>query len=154
MKKEFSPILLLIASIVLSVLLTGFGLVHLVVKSIYLTFQKRFWIGIVHFVLYWFFVLYQIWNVIKFFCMQIAIGIDLLGNVTTGEAIEDCVTTHEATMYGRGDVTISTATGELEYHNKLNKVGVKFTKVLSKVLDDNHSIKSYLRHLHNQKFEL
>lgn len=153
-KREFSPLLLLIASIILSILLTAFGLIHLVIKSFYHTFQKKFWLGAFYFFIYWVLVLYQIWNVIKFLCLQIAIGIDLLGNVTTGEAIEDLVTTHENTMYGKGDVTISTATGELEYHGKLNKLGLKFTKVLSKVLDDNHSVNSYKRHLHNKKFEL
>jgi hypothetical protein len=152
--REFSPLVLFIVSIILSILLTGIGLIHLVLKSILLTFQLRFWIGPTHFILYWLFVLYQIWNVIKFYCMQSAIAVDLLGNVTTGEAIEDCVTAEEKTMYGRGDITISTATGELEYKGKLNKLGIKFTKVLSKVLDENHCIVSYKRYLHNQSFKL
>lgn len=151
---EFSPLVLFVVSIILSILLTGFGLIHLVIKSMLLTFQKRFWIGPVHFILYWVFVAYQIWNVIKFFFMQSAIAVDLLGNVTTGEAIEDCVTAQETTMYGRGDITISTATGELEYKGKLNKLGIKFTKVLSTVLDKNHCVVSYQRYLHNQTFKL
>lgn len=152
--REFSPLLLFIASIILSVLFTGIGLIHLAVKSIYLTFQKRFWIGPLHFILYWLFVVYQIWNVIKFFFMQSAIAVDLLGNVTTGEAIEDMVTYEEKTMYGRGDITISTATGELEYKGKLNKLGMKFTRFLSIVLDKDHCVVSYKRYLHNQTFKL
>ncbi len=154
MKKEISPIVLLIVSIVLSTILTAFGIIHLILKCIYETFQLKFWTGFVHFFVYIWCVIYQIWNVIKFFCMQIAIGVDLFGNVTCGEAIEDCVTAEEKTLYGKGNITISTATGALEYANKLNKIGVKFTKILSLLLDKNHCIESYRRYLHNQIFKV
>lgn len=151
--REFSPFFLFIVSILLSLVFIGIGLVHLVLKSIWLTIQPKFWIGPIHFILYWITVLYQVWNVLKFYCLQSAIAVDLLGNVTTGEAIEDCVTTEENTMYGRGDITISTATGELEYKNKLNKTGIIFSKILSKLMDKDHCLQSYKRFLHNQKFK-
>lgn len=154
MKKEISPVLLLILSIVLTMFLTPFGLIHIAAKSIYHTFRIKFWIGPLIFINYWLNVLYQIWNVIKYLCLKIAISIDLLGNVTCGEAIEDCVTIKEITLYGKGDVTISTATGELEYKKELNNTGIKFSKVLSLLLDKNHCIESYKRHLHNKNFEL
>lgn len=154
MKKELSPLILLIVSIILTLILTPIGILHVTLKSIYETFQLKFWTGVIHFIKYWLKVLYQIWNVIKFIFIQLAIGIDLLGNVTTGEAIEDLVTTKEDTMYGNGEVTISTATGELEYFGNLNKLGVNFSKFLSKVLDPNHCIESYKRYIHNKKFEI
>lgn len=152
--KELSPIWLLIASVVLFLMLSAFGTFHILCKCIFESFQKRFWKGIAHFFIYLIYVTYQIWNAIKYIFLHIAIGVDLLGNVTCGEAIEDLVTNEEKTMYGRGDITISTATGELEYHNKLNKLGLNFSKVLSKILDPNHCIESYKRWLHNKKFEL
>jgi len=154
MKKEFSPIVLLIVSIVLTILLTAFGLIHLALKCIYETFQIKFWKGLIRLFVYILCILYQLWNVFKFFCMQIAIGIDLFGNVSCGEAIEDCITVEESTLYGRGDITISTATGELEYHNKLNKLGIRFSKILSILMDKNHCIESYKRYLHNKTFKI
>lgn len=152
--KEFSPIWLLIASIILVCLLSVFGIIHLIIKCIIESFQKKFWKGIFHFLVYILYVTYQMWNCIKYLFLHIAISLDLWGNVTTGEAIEDLVTAEEKTLFGRGDVTISTATGEVEYKGKLNKLGLDFSKVLSKILDNNHCVNSYLRHLHNQKFEL
>lgn len=154
MKKEISPLLLLVASVILLVALTVFGLFHLIAKSFYHTFQLKFWKGPLYFMKYWLKVLYQLWNVFKFFCMQIAISIDLFGNVTTGEAIEDFVTYKEETMYGNGNVTISTATGQLEYEKELNKTGINFSKVLSVILDKDHCVASYKRFLHNQTFKL
>jgi len=154
MKKEISPIILFFVSILLSLALTAFGISHLIIKSIYHTLQVKFWRGPIYFVKYWIKFIYQIWNVIKFFCMQFAIAVDLLGNVTTGEAIEDLVTYKEETLYGNGNITISTATGELEFKGDLNTLGVKFSKVLSKLLDPNHCVVSYKRFLHNQTFKL
>lgn len=154
MKKELSPIVLLIVSIILFLLLTAIGLIHLVLKGVYHCFQLQFWNGPLYIIIYFLKVLYQIWNVIKFFCLQIAIGIDLLGNVTCGEAIEDLVTEEEYTLYGDGNITISTATGHLEYFKLLNKTGIKFSKVLSKVLDKNHCIESYRRWTHNKTFKI
>lgn len=154
LKKEFSPLFLLIAMVFLFCTVTIVGIIHLIIKSIVDTFQWKFWMGPIRFILFWLLVLYQIWNVIKFFFMQIAIGLDMMENVVSGEALEDIITTEEKTMFGNGQVTVSTATGELEYKGKLNKYGVRWTKLLSKVLDENHSVNSYKRYLHNQKFEL
>lgn len=152
--KELSPVWLLLASVILVCLLTVFGLVHLIIKCIYESFQLRFWKGILHFIIYLSYISYQIWNCIKYLFLHTAISLDLFGNVTCGEAIEDLVTAEEKTLYGRGDVTISTATGELEYKGKLNKLGKGFSKVLSKILDENHCVESYKRWMHNKKFEL
>lgn len=153
-RKELSPIWLLISAIILICLLIILGVIHLIVKGIYESFQKKFWNGIIYLVKYILNVTYQIWVCVKYLFLQTAIAIDLFGNVVCGEAIEDLVTYEEKTMYGKGDVTVSTATGEMEVKGKLNKLGLRFSKVLSKILDENHCVNSYKRHLHNQKFEL
>jgi hypothetical protein len=151
---ELSPIWLLIISIILFILLTGLGFVHLLIKSFYHCFQLKFWKGIIYFFWYWLRILVQVWRTIQYFCLHIAISIDLFGNVVCGEAIEDLVTTEENTLFGDGNVTLSTATGEVESKTKLNKTGLKFSQFLSKVLDKNHCIASYKRHLYNKEFKL
>lgn len=75
--------------------------------------------------------------------VKIAIALDLLWNATSGELVEDCVTSSEITLYGRGNVTVSAATGELEGDNRLNKVGKGFSAFLSVTLDDNHCARAY-----------
>lgn len=152
--KEISPILLLMISIILIILLTGFGLLHLVCKTIYHTFQVKFWKGPIYFITQILKILYQIWTCIKYLSLELAISIDLFGNVVCGEAIEDLVTSEEKTFFGKGDITISTSIGELETKDKLNKTGIKFSKFLSKVLDKNHCVESYNRYLYNKKFKV
>lgn len=75
--------------------------------------------------------------------IKCALALDLLWNATSGELVEDCVTSVEITLYGRGDITISAATGELQDDDKLNKVGKGFSDFLSIALDDNHCEKAY-----------
>jgi len=82
-------------------------------------------------------VIYQVWVVVKYIFLQIGFVIDLYGNVLVGELIEDFVTAEEDTLFGYGDITISAALGDLLRKNKLNKTGIWFTKVLSK-LDSKH----------------
>lgn len=151
---ELSPIWLLIISIILFILLIGLGFVHLLIKTIYHSFQIKFWRGLIYFLWYWVRILVQIWRTVQYFLLHIAISIDLFGNVICGEAIEDIITTKEDTLYGDGEITISTATGKLEEENHLNKTGVKFSKFLSRVLDKDHCVNSYKRYLHNKNFKL
>lgn len=151
---ELSPIWLLIISIILFILLIGLGFVHLLIKTIYHSLQLKFWRGFIYFIWYWIRIIVQIWRTIQYFCLNIAISIDLFGNVICGEAIEDIITTDEKNLFGDGEVTISTATGEIESRDKLNKTGRKFSKFLSKVLDKDHCISSYKRYLHNKKFKI
>jgi hypothetical protein len=151
---ELSPIWLLIISIILFILLIGLGFVHLFLKSTYNLLQFRFWKGLIYFFWYWIRVVVQLWRTIQYFCLHIAISIDLFGNVICGEAIEDLVTTEENTLFGDGEITISTSTGELESKNKLNESGLKFSNFLSKILGKNHCIESYKRHLYNKEFKI
>lgn len=152
--KEFSPLLMLIGMVVIFLTVTAFGLIHLLLKSVKDTFQMRFWKGPLYFIKYWLNVLYQIWNSIKFITLQVAIGLDMMENVLGGEALEDIITAEENTLFGKGNITVSTATGQLEFLGKLNKKGVKWSKLLSRVLDKNHAVVSYMRWLHNKQFEL
>jgi len=75
--------------------------------------------------------------------VRLAVVLDMMWNATSGELVEDCVTSVELTLYGRGDITISAATGELEDDDKLNKVGKGFSATLSVMLDDHHCANAY-----------
>ena len=94
--------------------------------------------------MYWVYFFYQIWNVLKYFAMKLAVSLDLFANASAGEMIEDCVTSREDTLYGKGNWTISAATGKLEMFEKLNKTGLHFTDFLSKCLGENHCQQAYL----------
>lgn len=79
--------------------------------------------------------------------MKLAVCLDLIWNATSGEMIEDGVTAEENTLYGMGNVTVSAATGELEFKDKLNKTGKAFNRLLSFTLGKNHSIDAYKKEL-------
>lgn len=143
-KKEIEPTLLTIGGIIAFTPVIVSGMIHNLVKAFYNSFQYKFWRGIVNFVLYWLNFIYQVWNVVKYIQLHLIIAYDLLANVAGGEMIEDIVTAEEKTLYGRGDITISAATGKVELDNKLNKTGKKFTHLLSKVLGQGHSVEAYL----------
>lgn len=134
--KELKPLITLISAILLACVIIPVGIVWNIGKSI---LHAR----LSGFMMYWLKVLYQIWNVIKYLLLEIAVAIDLLGNATSGEFIEDCITATEQTLLGRGNVTISAATGELESVNELNKTGRWFSRMLSRILGKDHCAKAY-----------
>lgn len=142
LKEELTPLYLFVASMIVFPALIAVGIIYLTGKSFYKAKFRSYFI-------YWGNVLYQIWVVIKYMLLHLAVIPDLLANVTSGEMIEDIVTTEEDTLYGNGDVTISAATGEIELRNKLIKTGLKFTACLSKVLGGNHCINAYKNYLKN-----
>jgi len=148
--KEIKPFLELVVSIILGAIIIPLGIAYNFGKSIYHLVRLKPLMAIGSFLGYWLMFLYQIWNVIKYLSGRMAVCIDLLGNATSGEMIEDCVTTEEDTLYGQGNVTISAATGELETKGKLNKVGIWFTNMLSFCLGKNHSIDAYKKYLFNK----
>jgi len=145
MKKELTPLLLLISATIVFSIVSALGMIYSLFKAVYESFQLKFWKGILNFIKYWLFVLYQFWNVLKYLFLHLAISKDLFCNVAAGEMIEDCVTVKEETLYGRGDLTISAATGKLEIDNELNKCGKYFTWLLSKTLGERHSINAYIK---------
>lgn len=148
--KEIKPLLELIVSIILGIIIIPLGIAYNFGKSIYHLVRLRPLLAIGSFLGYWVMFLYQIWNVIKYLLERLAVCIDILGNATSGELIEDCVTAEEDTMYGQGNITISAATGELETSGKLNKFGMKFSKLLSICLGNNHCLDAYKKYLVNK----
>ena len=69
LKKEFEPLILFISALIVFGTLSLFGMIYNLGKSIYECFQLKFWTGIFRFIEYWLKVLYQLWNVIKYFLM-------------------------------------------------------------------------------------
>lgn len=82
-------------------------------------------------------ILYQTWVIVRYIFLTIGYIIDLYGNVILGELIEDLITAEENTLFGKGDVTISAALGDLKRRGKLNKAGLYFCNLLS-WLDPKH----------------
>ena len=147
-ENELQSIVLFIASIFVFYPLAIVGAVYNIFKSIYECFdKKRPFIGIINFFIYWLKIIYQAWCSVKFYIYQLAITNDYIGNAFGGELVEDCVTTEEKTLYGNGQVTVSASTGQLETNNKLNKFGVKFANLLSKVLGKDHCKNAYIKEL-------
>jgi len=149
--KELKPLMLSVGAVLITVFLVPLGIIHNFVKSLIGCFRLKFWQGLWKFAKYWLMVLYQLWCVVKYLMVRIAVVLDLIWNATSGELVEDCVTPVEITLYGRGDITISAATGELEDDDKLNKVGKEFSNFLSVVLEDDHCKKAYKKLLADQE---
>ena len=79
--------------------------------------------------------------------MNNALTLDILGNVN-GQLIERLVTCERDTLFGREGVTISASLGELEYRNKLNKKGLKLSKILNFVFrEETHCLTAYQNYL-------
>lgn len=141
--KEIEPILLLIGAVIVTVLLVPLGIVFNIGYAIYLAFRLKPVRAIWCIIRYWLKLFYQVWNAIKYLLTKLAISLDLVWNATSGEMIEECVTTQEKTLYGNGNVTVSAATGNLEAGDHLNKTGKSFAKFLSKVLGPEHCLKAW-----------
>ena len=152
LKNEIRPILELFAALILSFIVIPLGILHNTAKSIYHSYKLNPFDSILYFLIYWMKFIYQIWNAVKYLSHHLAITIDLFGNATSGEAIEDLITSKEETYFGRGDITISAATGEIEIKGKLNKTGQWFTRALNKIFNEkSHSIDAYKREIENKQ---
>jgi len=147
LKKEFTPLFLLIGSILAFSFVIALGIIYTTGKCIYECLTLKPIKAIKHFVIFWLRFAYQIWNVLKYTKLHLAITNDLLANVAGGEMIEDCVTTREDTWFGKGTHTISAATGKEEKEGFLIPFGKKFTFMLSKVLGQGHSVNAYMDEL-------
>lgn len=149
MKKEITPVLLLIGACIVFPLISIVGIVYNFWKSVYECFQVKFWKGVIHFLIYWLKVVYQIWNVIKALLVDkgIALALDLFANATGGEMCEDCVTTREDTWFSDGTKTLSGAIGKEQVEGFLVPFGWRVTALLSVFLGKNHSIDAYKKEL-------
>lgn len=145
MKKELTPLLLLIGSCIVFIPISALGMVYNLCKSLKECFQVKFWKGLVKFILYWLNVLYQIWEVIKGFMVDkgVAVALDLFANATGGEMCEDVITTREDTWFGKGGRTLSAAIGKEEFEGFIVPSGWIVTGLLSKFLGKNHSVEAY-----------
>jgi hypothetical protein len=151
-KKEIKPIVSLIASIVLGSIVIPFGILHNLIKPFIDAFKfKRLKpLGAFKYVLkYYLNFAYQIWNVVKRAIYDLAVSIDIFGNATSGEMIEDVLSPmFEDSHFGDGNVTISAAIGEAEAKKKLNKFGLWISKVLNIMFNERlHGIWSYEREI-------
>jgi hypothetical protein len=77
------------------------------------------------------------WRFVDGYCValghilyEIAYALDMCWNVN-GEIIEDIVTAEEKTTFTERDLSVSASVGKLQIDNKLNKFGLKFSKILN-----------------------
>lgn len=127
----------LISAIVLGIVVIPVGLIYTLGKKI-VEFKFSSFFGQIGMLLI------HILFVFSWLCERIAVGLDILANVASGELIEDCITSKEDTLFGEPGITLSASTGQIEYLEKLNPTGKWFTNILSSVFEENHSLHAYL----------
>lgn len=152
MKKEIKPIIEIFAAVVLGAIVIPIGLVHNLIKPFVDAFKfkrLRLFEGGFYIFKYYLNFIYQVWCVIKRLLHDIAVSIDIFGNATSGEMLEDLVSpAHEKTYFGDGRYTISAAIGEAEAKNKLNKLGKWLSNALNIAFNERlHGIWSYEREI-------
>lgn len=152
MKKEIKPIISLIAAIVLGSIVIPFGILHNLIKPFVDAYKfKRLkpLQGVKYILKYYLNFAYQVWCVLKRAIYDLAVSIDIFGNATSGEMMEDVLSpTFENSHFGSGKVTISAAIGEAEAKHKLNKFGIFISKTLNIMFNERlHGIWSYEREI-------
>lgn len=150
--KELKPVISLIAAIVLGSIIIPFGVIHNLIKPFVDAYRfKRLkpLRGAVYILKYYLNFIYQIWNVLKRAIYDLAVSIDIFGNATSGEMIEDVLSpTFEDSHFGDGEVTISASIGEAEAKHKLNKFGLWISNALNVMFNERlHGIWSYEREI-------
>ena len=86
---------------------------------------------------------------------KIAVIIDRLGNVICGNLFIDIFVQKEyskKTLFNKSEVTISAAFGHSYEWIYLNKKGLRFVKLLSKVFGKEHAKQAYRFHILKQNF--
>jgi hypothetical protein len=132
--REIGTVIVAITAVILGIIFIPIGFLYTLFKPLYDHKGKKFLVmeGV------WFLkVLYQLWGSIKKGFYFVGYIIDLIGNALVGELIEDIVTAEEDTLFGKGDITISAALGDLKKRRKLNGRGIWLANVLS-FLDPKH----------------
>ena len=150
--KELKPFISLIAAVILGSIVIPFGVLHNLIKPFVDAYRlktlkpKAF---VLYALKYYLNFIYQIWNVIKRAVYDLAVSIDIFGNATSGEMIEDVLApTHENSFFGNGKITISAAIGETEVKGKLNGFGKWISKALNVMFNERlHGVWSYEREI-------
>ncbi len=138
---------LIVLAIIVTVILVPLGVIWNILKAIY------------NFFMYWINIFYQAWLSLVFWvkaipktesfdeiCFVSAMALDYMWNATSGELIEDIVTTEERTLFGKGEVTVSAATGRQQVKRKLTPTGEWFSGMLNKVFNEEaHCVDSWLK---------
>ena len=119
---EISPLLIAITSFILGFLMIPVGTFWTLLKPFYDNKHRPFKKMLKRSGMWFLKVLYQIWVVIKYSLVQVGYIVDLYGNVLVGELIEDIVTAEEDTLFGKGDVTISAALGDLKRRDAFSTI--------------------------------
>jgi len=144
---KFYSILEIISAIILLIILFPIGVIYSLLIQPFIHFKKY------NVFKYLYNFIYQIIYVIFDTFHQVAIYIDIIGNIVIGDLMEICVLKDKNiidTWFGKKEHTISQSLGELEINGKLNKFGIFITKLASKVFEDNHCINAY-NHYINKK---
>lgn len=140
MKELLSGLITLIGAIVVSLLMFSIGTLYSLGYSIWLSVSLKKWYA---FFTFWWRLVDGFSAAIGNILLEIAISLDMAWNVN-GEVIEDMITTEENTTFNQKNITVSASTGKLEIDGKLNKFGVKFSKLLSIVFrQKRHAIDSW-----------
>jgi len=125
-----------ISACLISIFLLPVGFIYFIIKA-----AVKF--RLLGFLMYIFLIVAQITKLFFSFLHFIALFLDKLGNIIAGDLLEDLITTDEDTTFGKFDFTISASVGRLEERFRLNKRGLMFTDLLSKILGNNHAIIAY-----------
>lgn len=127
MKEFLVGIWSLLWAIMVSVILIPIGLLYSFGYSIWLTITMKKPLA---FFKFWWRLVDGFMASIGHILLEVAYGLDLSWNVN-GEILEDVITTEEKTHFTEKNVSVSATTGDLEIRGKLNKMGLRFTKLLN-----------------------
>lgn len=117
----------MIWALIVSVLMFSIGTLYSLIYSIWLTVSLNKWYAFFQF---W-------WRLIDGFAAalghlfyHVGFALDMGWNVN-GEILEDMFTAKEDTTFSQKNITVSASVGKLQIDNKLNKTGLKFSKLLN-----------------------
>lgn len=127
MKELFQGLWALIWAIIVSCLMLTIGTAYSLGYSIWLSITFKKWYAFFQF---WWRLIDGFSAAIGHACYEIAYSLDLAWNVN-GEILEDMLTAEENTTFTEKNMSVSASVGKLQIDGKLNKFGLKFSKLLN-----------------------
>jgi len=127
MKELFTSIWALVWAIMVSVLMFSIGTLYSLGYSVWYTVTLKKPLAFFQF---WWRLVDGFASALANLIYEAAYSLDLAWNVN-GEIIEDMVTAEENTEFSKKDISVSATIGKLQVENKLNKFGLKFSKLLN-----------------------